>query len=233
MIFIVMEHVKGVSLQDCIPTDGMDLDTFFETFIPLADALSHAHSQGRIHRDLKPGNIMIAEDGTPKILDFGLARIIESGDDIPGYRSETKPEIGPDDETRTMNEEEQRKAAEAAQKGIEGLTQGDTLMGTPQYMSPEQVSLKEVDYRSDLFSFGIIIYEALTGIRPFTGQNQVELTSSILKDTPRSVNDIRPELSDSLDSLVSRCLQKDPTRRYGSAQDLRIDLEQARHSSVP
>jgi serine/threonine protein kinase len=141
--FITMEYVDGETQQ--ISDDGLEVDQFFKWFIPLADALSHAHEHGRIHRDLKPANIMIREDGTPKILDFGLARI-ERGEPVP---------LDSDMPTMTMDEQPP------------SLTQGKGFMGTPSYMSPEQIEGKKVDARTDLFSFGLVMYEALTGQRPF------------------------------------------------------------------
>ena len=207
-LLIVMEHVEGESLKDRIPDDGMDLDAFFATFLPLADALSHAHSQGRIHRDLKPGNIMIAEDGTPKILDFGLARIIDP-DPVQVYsETETPPQIGPDDKTRTMDEEEQRKAAEAAKKAVPSLTRGGQLIGTPQYMSPEQAEREETDARTDLFSFGVVMYEALTGQRPFEGKTLESIIGRIVEAQPKAVTEIKPVTPYTLWTVIRTCLKK-------------------------
>ena len=128
VLFITMEYVDGKPLSAVIPSDGMNLDTFFDTFIPLADALAHAHGHGRIHRDLKPGNIMIASDGTPKILDFGLARII---DPDPVRAVSEASEADSQESTLTMKPEDHQ----AVRENIPSLTRGGQLMGTPQYMS--------------------------------------------------------------------------------------------------
>ena len=223
-LLITMEHVEGESLKDRIPDDGMDLDTFFNTFIPLVDALAHAHSQGRIHRDLKPGNIMMAEDGTPKILDFGLARIIDPDPVQVAEESETKLELGPDDETRSMDEEEQRKAAEAAKKAVPSLTRGGQLIGTPQYMSPEQAERKETDARTDIFSFGVVMYQALTGQRPFEGKTLESIIGRIVEAEPKAVTELKPVTPYTLDWLIRMSLRKDREERTQNARSLHADL---------
>ena len=226
ILLIVMEYVDGVSLKDVIPTDGMDVGgsngtgrgvlkyvptlSFYDVFIPLSDGLAHAHENHITHRDLKPGNIMIREDGVPKILDFGLARITSP--------SQPPAEVDTQAPTRTMDEDEKLAP-------IEPLTDKPQFMGTPQYMSPEQASLKELDHRTDLFSFGIIMYEALAGQRPFQGNSQPEIVSSILKDAPVPVREVKPDLPYRVDQIVMRCLRKPTVDRYQSARDLHHDLE--------
>jgi serine/threonine protein kinase/Tol biopolymer transport system component len=203
--FITMEYVDGQPLNAHIPKQGLSLDQFFAWFIPLADALAHAHEHGVTHRDLKPGNIMVSKDGLPKILDFGLARI-------------TRPEPAEVD-------------SQAPTKSVpSSLTQLGTVMGTPAYMSPEQAEGKPVDHRSDIFSFGVVLYEALTGTRPFQGESYISLISSILKDEPASVTTLRPELSRELGKLLRNCLQKDRRRRVQTMLDVRREMEEVQAS---
>jgi eukaryotic-like serine/threonine-protein kinase len=212
-ILITMEHVEGHTLKDAIPEGGMELDQFFETFIPLADALAHAHAQGRIHRDLKPANIMITEDGTPKILDFGLARIIDP-DAVDAY-SDTA--LGEDDATQTMKE------------GVPSLTRGGQLIGTPQYMSPEQAERKDTDARTDIFSFGLVMYEALTGKRAFDGDSLESIIGRILEGAPAHVSQLRPVTPYMLDVLIRKCLVKDRDQRMQSAGEMHHDLQEVRN----
>jgi eukaryotic-like serine/threonine-protein kinase len=169
-LFIVMEYVEGKTLAEHIPSGGMDLDAFFSVFIPLADALAHAHDNGRIHRDIKPGNIMLTGDGTPKILDFGLARIEQEGGDV----------LESDTPTMTMNEMPP------------SLTQGRSFLGTPAYMSPEQIEGGKVDARTDIFSFGVVMYEALTGQRPFKGDTVESVIARILEIDPTPATELKP-----------------------------------------
>lgn len=209
VLFIVMEYVEGETLSDRIPAAGMDLDAFFSTFIPLADGLAHAHENGRIHRDLKPANIMITADGTPKILDFGLARIIPPATNKP-------QEIGSEDDAKTM--------ADEPLSDPSAMTQGPGLMGTPRYMSPEQAECEETDARTDLFSFGVIMYEAVTGQNPFEGKTLESILGRVLTETPKPVTDLKPATPYQLWSSIRRCLKKDRNRRTQTAQELHEDL---------
>ena len=223
--FIVMEYVEGESLSAHIPSNGMDLDTFFATFIPLADALAHAHGHGRIHRDLKPANIMITPDGTPKILDFGLARIIDS-DPVRAVSeaSETTPEIDDEDSTVTMKPEDHEAA-----KGVPSLTRGGQLMGTPQYMSPEQAERRQTDARTDIFSFGVVMYEALTGQKVFDGETLESIIGRILESEPKAVTEIKPVTPHQLWWTMRGCLEKDRDRRIPTAQRLHAELQDVQH----
>lgn len=205
--FLTMELVEGDRLSDRIPATGMPLEQLLELAIPLADALSEAHEQGIVHRDLKPSNIMVDRRGRPKILDFGLAKL-------------GQPE-----------------PLEAA-SGIptEVVTQEGAILGTFPYMSPEQVQGKPIDARSDLFSFGTVLYRMATGKRPFKGDNPVSLMSSILRDDPPSFDTINPESSPRLEGLLKRCLEKRTEARFQSAGELRqalIDLKTAPPSASP
>ncbi len=195
--FITMELVKGKTLSELIPKKGMPLNKFFEVAIPLADAVSAAHEQGIIHRDLKPDNLMVSDEGSLKILDFGLAKL--------------KPEH--------------------AEDGISELpTQSATgegrILGTVAYMSPEQAEGKNIDHRSDIFSMGIILYEMVTGERPFKGDTAASLLAAILKDKPQSAAEVNPDIPRDLGKIIRRCLVKDTEHRYQTAKDVRNELEE-------
>ncbi len=195
LTFITMELVEGRMLSHLIGEKGMPLDKLFSIAIPLADALGAAHAQGIAHRDLKPTNIMIDGSGRLKVLDFGLAKLFET--DV-----ETEKTMGADSDT------------------AEGR-----ILGTVAYMSPEQAEGTAVDHRSDVFSLGVVLYELATGQRPFSGKNNISTISSILKDTPKSVTDIRQTLPRHLGRIINQCLAKEPDRRYQSVLDVRNELE--------
>ena len=193
--FLTMELVQGQTLDEAIPKKGLKLDRFFDIAIPVADAISAAHGKGITHRDLKPANIMISEDGRVKVLDFGLARFDE----------------GP--------------LETAATKASERLTGEGQILGTTAYMSPEQAEGKLADHRSDIFSLGVILYEMATGERPFKGDTQISMITSILRDTPTSITEVKRTYPRHLGRIIGHSLEKDPGRRYQSTIDLRNDLE--------
>ena len=198
--FLTMELVDGQTLRELIPRGGVPLDRLLDIAVPLADAVGAAHAQGIVHRDLKPGNVMVTPDGRVKVLDFGLAKLTAS-DPITGYVS----------------------------KGVvHDITEDKRVLGTAAYMSPEQAEGHDVDHRSDIFSLGVMFYELATGVRPFVGESTALLLSSLLRDTPPAVTDVRPELPQALGRLIRRCLAKDPNRRYQSAHDLRNELDEIR-----
>ena len=163
--YMVMEFIAGKTLDATIPRQGMRLGEALKIAIPVADGLAKAHSAGIIHRDVKPSNIMVANDGRVKILDFGLAKLIEVA-------------VGPGDETRTERPQ----------------TEKGAILGTISYMSPEQAEGKKLDVRSDIFSFGAVLYEMLTGRRAFQGDSKVSTLSAILKDDPKPPENIQSDL---------------------------------------
>jgi serine/threonine protein kinase len=193
--FITMELVRGRTLTEIIAKGGLPLNRFFEIAIPMADAVSAAHQDGIIHRDLKPDNIMVSDEGRPKILDFGLAKLKQ---EISGAGRSELP-------TKSMTEE-------------------GKIVGTVSYMSPEQAEGKPIDHRSDIFSLGTVLYEMTSGRRPFQGETSVSILSSIIKDTPPSVTELKPELPRDLGKLIRRCLEKDAEHRLQNAKDLRNEL---------
>ncbi len=194
--FLTMELVEGTTLGDLMPRDGFPLERIFELAIPIIDAVVCAHVKGVVHRDLKPGNVMVTdEDGRVKVLDFGLATPVGSTDD------------GELSGVVTLS---------IAREGL--------VVGTPLYMSPEQARGQEVDQRSDIFAFGVMLYEMATGERPFRGANSVELLSSVLRDDPPPATDVRSDLPPHLARVIRRCLEKDPDDRYQTARDVLNEL---------
>jgi non-specific serine/threonine protein kinase len=197
--FLTMELVSGHTLDGELIENGLPLERLFDLAIPIADALSCAHDKGIVHRDLKPANVMVTEDGRVKVLDFGLAKLQGGETDL----------------------------AEAATVS-RLLTQDGAVMGTYPYMSPEQVEGKRLDSRTDLFSFGTLLYEMATGRRPFEGNSSASLMSSILRDDPENLADCRPDLPRHLGRIVRRCLEKDPRDRFQSARSIYNELKSLR-----
>jgi eukaryotic-like serine/threonine-protein kinase len=205
--FLTMELVQGKTLAGILAEADCSLDRFFELAVPLADAVNSAHSRGIVHRDLKPANIMLEENGRLKVLDFGLAKLFDPGAGTGFQELERTVDLG------------------------ELSTVAGKILGTPDYMSPEQAQGKPVDHRTDLFSLGVILYELITGRHPFRGDNPVSTISSILRDTPPPPTELRSELPRHLGRIVSHCLAKETDRRYQSALDLRNDLEELKRET--
>jgi serine/threonine protein kinase/WD40 repeat protein len=195
--FITMERVEGRPLSQLIPNGGLSLDKLFTYAIPVADALAAAHQRGIGHRDLKPSNIMVSDQGRVKVIDFGLAKLFEAEEDPLQTQGET--------------------TAPATAHG--------EILGTPAYMSPEQIEGRAVDHRTDIFSLGVLLCEMSTGQRPFKGDTSASIMSSILRDLPPALRDLKPDLPEHLGRIARHCLQKDPDERYQSALDVRNELK--------
>lgn len=201
--FISMECVSGKTLDRLIPRHGMRLNEVLKCAVQIADALARAHSAGIVHRDLKPGNIMVNEHGLVKVLDFGLAKLTEA------------TPVDGDDSTRTMRP----------------TTEEGKIVGTVAYMSPEQAEGKKVDARSDIFSFGSVLYEMVTGGQAFHGDTKASTLAAILKDNPRPASQLVDGLPREVERLISRCLRKDVNQRSQHIDDVKIALEELKEES--
>jgi TolB-like protein/Flp pilus assembly protein TadD/predicted Ser/Thr protein kinase len=202
--FIAMELIEGEKLKDLLRQDRVPLVRALDLGIEAAEGLARAHSKGIVHRDLKPANIMVTEDGHAKVIDFGLAKLVE-------------PLGGADSDVETA---------------LRGETDPGKVMGTVSYMSPEQARGGDVDERSDIFSFAVVLYEMLTGKLPFQGRTGIDTLHAILKDsTPRLPtlgSDVSPEAAGELQRILDKCLAKDLIDRYQTMRDLVVDLRGAR-----
>jgi eukaryotic-like serine/threonine-protein kinase len=204
--FIVMEYVPGQTLDGLIPKSGMRLGEALRLSIPIADALAAAHARGIVHRDLKPANVIVTRDGVVKVLDFGLAKLVDDDNDDTG---ETK----------------------ATESGVEPLTRPGAITGTAGYMSPEQATGGRVDARSDIFSFGAVLYEMVTGRRAFAGRTVSETLTAVVRDQPRALRELVPGIPEALERLVLRCLRKEPERRFHHMVDVKVELQEVKEES--
>lgn len=210
--FIVMEYVAGQPLSALLRS-GISVGDAIRIAIPIADALDRAHVAGIVHRDLKPANVVVAADGTVKVLDFGLAKLVQS------------PETGHEDETAT----ERSIAGFSSRPGTEGG-------GTPGYMAPEQAAGGDVDSRSDVFSFGAMLYEMVTGRRAFKGPSVAATLTKVSSEEPTPPRDLTPDVPKELERLILRCLRKLPERRLQHMAEAKVellDLQEARKAPVP
>src|SRR5580704_6541151 len=196
--YLVMEFVEGEMLSKIIERGLLPLAKALQYAVQIVDALAAAHAKGVIHRDLKPGNIIITKNGA-KVLDFGLAKL----------GSERLPSGSP----------------ENIQTVTDPITRAGAILGTLYYMAPEQVEAKETDERSDIFSFGVVFYEMISGQRPFTGDSQAAVLASLMKDQPPPMNQRQPAVPRALERIVRKCLEKKPDDRWHSARDLKPMLE--------
>jgi Tol biopolymer transport system component/tRNA A-37 threonylcarbamoyl transferase component Bud32 len=200
--YLVMEYLEGETLADRLGRGALPVEQALKIGIEIADALDAAHKSGIVHRDLKPGNVMLTKSGV-KLLDFGLAKLgagpvaaVSAVTSLPTALQESQP-----------------------------LTTRGTILGTFQYMSPEQLEGREADARSDIFSFGCVLYEMLTGQKAFTGKSQASLIGSIMTSEPASISSIQPMVPPALDRVVKGCLAKEPEHRWHTAHDVRMQLQ--------
>ena len=202
--YIAMEFIGGDTLDHVIGSKGLRVRDAMKYAIQIADALAAAHAAGIVHRDLKPSNIMVTPQGLIKVLDFGLAKLNETSEaEADAFAATIHGEASP-------------------------LTEEGTLLGTVAYMSPEQAEGKSLDSRSDIFSFGSVLYEMVTGRRAFSGSSKIATLSNILSKEPVPASESVPDFPEELDRILARCLKKDPGRRWQTMADVKVALEELR-----
>jgi eukaryotic-like serine/threonine-protein kinase len=203
--YLVMEYLKGETLATRLARGNLPLEQTLSYATEIADALGKAHRRGVTYRDLKPGNIMLTKSGA-KLLDFGLAKLKQTGSDTGAPLSQIPT-------------------------GKDSITAQGTIVGTLQYMAPEQVQGRETDARADIFSFGAVLYEMVTGKRAFEGESAASTIAKILETEPPAISFLEPMAPAALDRLVKGCLVKDPEERLQSAHDLKFELEWIRDAA--
>ena len=221
--FIAMEFIDGVTLRELIHGRKTDLPKLLRHLQHVAEGLAKAHAAGIVHRDLKPDNVMVTREGHAKILDFGLAKLLEQ---------------------QTTSRQQSDGLSEVPTALMEQHSTPGAVMGTVGYMSPEQAQgrIDEIDHRSDIFSFGCILYEAITRRKAFEGKDAIESLNKIIREQPPAIADSNPDAPRDLQKLVRRCLQKDPEERYQTIKDVAIEIKDIRretqsetglHTTVP
>ena len=200
--FIVMEKLEGESLKQCISGQAMAIDKVLDISIQVADALAASHAKGIVHRDIKPANIVLTPTGQVKVLDFGLAKLLHN--------------VGTDSDGMALDQ---------------SLTAIGVIPGTAVYMSPEQARSEEIDFRSDLFSFGVVMYEMSTGKKPFTGKNSLLTLDAVLHDKPVPPGELNPKVPVELEGIIGKAMEKDRKERYQSATQMKADLQQLKRET--